>query len=61
MKRRIAEYLEIAHQHGIRTMFVLFDICNFSPFRPVPGKTAGGDSRQVRPCLDAESGPQTCA
>lgn len=49
MKRRMAEFLGIAQKHGIRTLFVLFDDCNFSPFPdpflgkqpdPIPGKYA---------------------
>lgn len=32
LKRRMEEFLGIADKHGIRTMFVLFDDCNFSPY-----------------------------
>ncbi len=39
LKDRLEKFLAIANRHGIRTMFVLFDDCNFSPFSdPFPGK-----------------------
>ena len=49
LKERLEKFLAIANQHGIRTMFVLFDDCNFSPYPdpflgkqpdPIPGKYA---------------------
>jgi len=39
LKQRLEKFLAIADKHGIRTMFVLFDDCNFSPYSdPFLGK-----------------------
>lgn len=49
LKDRMAQFLAIADRHGMRTLFILFDICNFSPYpdpflgkqpEPIPGKYA---------------------